>query len=60
MAEIQKLSEAEVVARLSEVPGWEIIDGKLQKTFTFASFVNAFDFMTSVALLAEAMGHHPD
>jgi 4a-hydroxytetrahydrobiopterin dehydratase len=60
MAEIQKLSGAETTARLSEVPGWEIIDGKLQKTFTFPSFVNAFGFMTSVALLAEAMGHHPD
>jgi 4a-hydroxytetrahydrobiopterin dehydratase len=60
MAEVQKLSEAEVAVRLSEVPGWEIIDGRLQKTFTFPSFVNAFGFMTSVALLAEAMGHHPD
>ena len=60
MAEVQKLSAAEITTRLSELPGWEIIDGKLQKTFTFASFVNAFGFMTSVALLAEAMGHHPD
>ena len=60
MAEVQKLSEAEVATRLSEVPGWAIIDGKLQKTFTFPSFVTAFGFMSSVALLAEAMGHHPD
>ena len=60
MAEVQKLSEAEIAARLAEVPGWEIIDGKLQKTFTFPSFVKAFGFMSSVALLAEAMGHHPD
>ena len=29
MAERQKLSEAEVRARLSEVPGWELVDGKL-------------------------------
>jgi 4a-hydroxytetrahydrobiopterin dehydratase len=60
MAEVQKLSEAEVRARLSEMQGWQLVDGKLQKTFTFGSFVHAFGFMSSVALLAEAMNHHPE
>ena len=60
MAEVQKLSEAEVRARLAEIQGWQLIDGKLQKTFTFGSFVQAFGFMSSVALLAEAMNHHPE
>jgi 4a-hydroxytetrahydrobiopterin dehydratase len=60
MATVHKLTPAEITARLAEVPGWDIIDGKLQKTFTFSSFVTAFGFMSSVALLAEAMGHHPD
>jgi 4a-hydroxytetrahydrobiopterin dehydratase len=60
MAEVQKLSEAEVRARLSEIQGWQLVDGKLQKTFTFGSFVHAFGFMSSVALLAEAMNHHPE
>ena len=60
MAEVQKLSEAEVRARLSEIQGWQLVDGKLQKTFTFGSFVQAFGFMSSVALLAEAMDHHPE
>lgn len=60
MAERQKLSEADVRARLSEISGWELAEGKLHKTFRFASFVQAFSFMTSVALVAEAMNHHPD
>ena len=60
MAERQKLSEAEVRARLPEIPGWELVEGTLQKTFRFASFVQAFGFMSSVALVAEAMNHHPD
>jgi len=60
MAEARKLSDAEVTARLSELAGWELVNGKLQKTFTFTSFVTAFGFMSSVALLAEAMGHHPE
>ena len=60
MADRRKLSEAEVRARLSEIPGWELVEGKLEKTFRFASFVQAFGFMSSVALVAEAMNHHPD
>jgi 4a-hydroxytetrahydrobiopterin dehydratase len=60
MADRQKLSEAAVQARLSELPGWELVEGKLHKMFRFASFVQAFGFMTSVALVAEAMNHHPD
>ena len=60
MAEIHKLSEAEIRTRVSAMQGWELAAGKLQKTFTFSSFVHAFGFMSSVALLAEAMNHHPD
>lgn len=60
MADRQKLSEAEVRTRLSEIPGWDLAEGKLHKTFRFASFVQAFGFMSSVALVAEAMNHHPD
>lgn len=55
-----KLSEGEVTTRLATLKGWELVDGKLQKTLQFASFVNAFGFMASVALVAESMGHHPE
>jgi len=60
MADVEKLSDAEVTARLPELDHWQMMDGKLLKTFTFESFVQAFGFMSSVALLAEAMHHHPD
>ena len=60
MTQAQKLSDAEVTSRLLELNGWGFSNGKLQKTFTFASFVSAFGFMSSVALLAESMNHHPD
>jgi 4a-hydroxytetrahydrobiopterin dehydratase len=60
MADAQKLSDAEVAARLADLPGWEVVEGKLQRTFTFSSFVIAFGFMSSVALMAEAMNHHPE
>lgn len=56
----EKLSEADITSRLPEIPGWELTDGKLQRTLAFDNFVQAFGFMTSVALLAESMNHHPE
>ena len=40
--------------------GWELRDGALHREFTFASFAEAFGFMAAVAVVAEAMDHHPD
>ena len=42
------------------LPHWSLVNGKLQRELTFADFVEAFAFMTKVALIAEAMGHHPE
>jgi len=36
------------------------VNGKLRRDLRFANFVEAFGFMSRVALLAEAMGHHPE
>ncbi|HEV8434187.1 MAG TPA: 4a-hydroxytetrahydrobiopterin dehydratase [Thermoanaerobaculia bacterium] len=47
------------VTRL-EAPGWQVQDGNLVREFRFANFVDAFGFMTFVALVAERMNHHPD
>ena len=57
---VQKLTEQEISAELARLKGWSIEQGKLHRTFEFKDFVRAFGFMTSVALAAEAMGHHPD
>jgi 4a-hydroxytetrahydrobiopterin dehydratase len=55
-----KLSDADVQAKLSTVPGWSVKDGKLHREYKFASFVEAFGFMASVALCAERADHHPE
>jgi 4a-hydroxytetrahydrobiopterin dehydratase len=60
MARPQKLSEEETRSRLTQVPGWEIVGGKLHREFRFQDFVTAFGFMTSLALRAEAKNHHPE
>ena len=38
---------------------WVLEDNQLKRTFEFKSFIEAFSFMTKVALLAEKMDHHP-
>ena len=39
-----------------------MVEGRdaIAKTFRFADFNEAFDFMTRVALAAERMNHHPE
>ena len=39
---------------------WKEEDNKLKRTFEFDNFVQAFGFMTQVAILAEKMDHHPN
>lgn len=38
---------------------WDERDDMLIKTFEFADFVQAFGFMTRVAIVAEKVNHHP-
>lgn len=56
----KKLSPAAVEQELAQLPNWDLVDSKLHRTFVFKSFVEAFGFMTQVALLAESMNHHPE
>ena len=55
-----KLPPEEIETRLAQLDGWSLQHGKLHKDFTFESFVQAFGFMSSVALVAESMNHHPE
>jgi 4a-hydroxytetrahydrobiopterin dehydratase len=60
MVKRRLLEETELQTELENLNGWQVVKGKLQKKFQFNSFVEAFGFMTSVALISEAMNHHPD
>ena len=42
--------------------GWQMVDGRdaITKKFVFSNFVEAFGFMTKVALYAEKWNHHPE
>jgi 4a-hydroxytetrahydrobiopterin dehydratase len=55
-----KLSEAEIQAVLSALPGWTLADGVLTRQWEFKDFREAMDFVNHIAVLAEKAGHHPD
>lgn len=62
---IERLTDNEIQERLAVLnevctEPWELLEGKLHKTFVFGNFVAAFGFMTRVALYAESMNHHPE
>lgn len=58
---MKKLSESEIQDKMTEInPAW-LLKGKfLHREFLFKDFVEAFSFMTSVALIAEKATHHPN
>jgi 4a-hydroxytetrahydrobiopterin dehydratase len=39
---------------------WSLENNSLNREFKFKSFVEAFSFMTAIALVAEKLDHHPD
>jgi 4a-hydroxytetrahydrobiopterin dehydratase len=54
------MTDAKITAAIAELTEWEVVDGKLNRAFKFKNFVDAFGFMTKVAIVAEKMGHHPE
>ena len=40
--------------------GWDVSDTKAEKTYTFTNFIEAFGWMTSAAIVAEKLNHHPE
>ena len=54
------LNAEQLDALAQELPLWSLCNDRLQRELRFGDFVEAFAFMTKVALIAEAMGHHPE
>lgn len=55
-----KLTETDLEGELTRLPGWKLVGGKLHREYKFADFIAAFAFMTSAALVAQSMDHHPE
>ena len=59
------LSATEIVTQLSQLNGeqalgWRLMDGSLEKTYSFKNFHETMGFVNAVAFIANAEDHHPD
>ncbi|MDP3344764.1 MAG: 4a-hydroxytetrahydrobiopterin dehydratase [Hydrogenophaga sp.] len=59
------LSATEIVTQLTQLngdaaQGWKLIDGSLEKTYTFANFHETMAFVNALAWVAHREDHHPD
>ncbi len=54
------LEDADIDARLGELPGWSREGEAITKSFDNGDFVGSVEFVRRVAGPAEDMGHHPD
>lgn len=54
------LNEVELAGALADLSDWSIKDGKLHKTFKFATFAEAMGWMVSVGIQADKLDHHPE
>lgn len=50
----------ELHAGLAALPGWELHEGALRRTFAFPDYRATIAFVNAVADLANAQDHHPD
>jgi 4a-hydroxytetrahydrobiopterin dehydratase len=55
-----RLSQLDIEEELKGLYGWSVVNEKLHKEFEFASFNQAFGFMTRAAMEIEKMNHHPE
>ena len=46
--------------RLGLLPGWAIIDGKLQSSFSFDNYYQTIAFVNAIAWVSHQQDHHPD
>jgi len=58
MADLIATDQLEKLAK--KIPEWDLEDSILTRTFEFDEFMEAIDFVNSVAEIAEEAQHHPD
>ena len=57
---MERLGEEQIAAVLVDLPEWQLEDDALVRTWRFADFVHAVEFVEVVAQVAEDLQHHPD
>jgi 4a-hydroxytetrahydrobiopterin dehydratase len=54
------LTEEQLKTALAELPGWEVRDGWLRRTFNTPGWSHTLMLAQTIAYLADAAYHHPD
>lgn len=54
------LTEQQIRALMTDVPGWEVIDGKIVRDVKVKNFKTAVNLVNQIAAVAEEENHHPD
>lgn len=54
------MNAAEIDSHLQEVPQWAVVDGALERSFSFADFRHTMAFVNAVAWMAQQEDHGPD
>lgn len=54
------MTAEQIEQALRDLPQWALRDGALHRSLQFPDFVTAFGFMSSMALVSEALNHHPE
>jgi 4a-hydroxytetrahydrobiopterin dehydratase len=54
------LTDDQIASALASLPGWVRDGNTIRKTFAFAGFPQAVDFVARLVPGAEAADHHPD
>ncbi len=60
MSKREAATENQINDALNDLPGWSLVDGKLQKNYKFNSFAAALGWMVSAGVEADKMNHHPE
>jgi 4a-hydroxytetrahydrobiopterin dehydratase len=54
------MSAAEIEQHLTQVEGWTLVSGAIQKRYDFADYHHTMAFVNAVAWIAHSEDHHPD
>ena len=54
------LKDEELKELSAKIKGWVIMDNHIEREFNFCNFIEAFNFMTKIALICEKYNHHPN
>ena len=57
---LEKATNIEIQEFIVNHDSWSIENNKLHREYIFNNFIEAFGFMTKVALIAESNNHHPE